>query len=167
MCITVTLSATWHDALIMRYQSRSIFVFCFLFHKTLHSKLYYSKATKCVFTEVRDQSGERFHTIQSVIKMKPFRTIRKNLALIGIMPKQFHYRWYPFSRQCLIVNLINLIGLISTTMFTIRANSIQEYMDSFYVQMMGNNILISYTTVVLNMKKWFCFCENCEKLLGK
>lgn len=100
--------------------------------------------------------------------MKPFLTIRKYLATVGIMPNRFHYRCYPFSRQCLIANSICIIGFISTSVYTFHvANNTKEYMDSLYVLVMACGIFLSYTTTVFNMNKWFCFFENFEKFFDE
>lgn len=96
--------------------------------------------------------------------MKLFQTIRKKLAAVGIMPKQFHYHHYPFSRQCLIANLICIIGFISASVFTFHvANNTREYMDSLYVLIIACGIFVSYTTTIFNMNKWFCFIGKFEQ----
>lgn len=96
-------------------------------------------------------------------KMKYYRTARKLFALVGIKPDQFHF---PFNGIYLVINLMGSIGLISGWIFIFYvADSVEEYMNSFYALIVGCSIGASYTNTIFNMKKLFKFFDDSDSLL--
>lgn len=72
--------------------------------------------------------------------------------------------YYPLNEKYLMMTLVFVISFISVgTYVFLVADSIKEYMNSFYLLIVTCAVFISYTTTILNAKKLFCFYDDCEK----
>lgn len=98
--------------------------------------------------------------------MKLYEIVEKNLASMGIIRNlNSDYCYYPVNRQHLKVQSVLILTLISLYTFSFHvADSLANYMDSFYIIIVSSAVFISYTTTICKMDNLFNFFDSCEKL---
>lgn len=101
--------------------------------------------------------------------MKPFQTIQMNLAKLGVIASNKNeYQHYPFNKQHLKITIFASLDLISDFIYAIHvADSLKEYMDSFFILVATGGVFISYTTITFGMTKLFDFLDKYEKAISQ
>lgn len=98
--------------------------------------------------------------------MKLFHTIQNSFASVGfIRNNKREFFHYPLNKKHLTVQATFILSLISLYTFAFHvANSLNEYMDSFYLMTTISAIFISYTILIYTMDDLFSFIDGCEQL---
>lgn len=98
--------------------------------------------------------------------LKPFKTIRKNFALMGICPKLVTQS-YPLNGKIVMGSLLIGSGTISlcTHIFN-NAESFSAYTQSIYIASAGGINIALLSILIVKVEELFEFMDRCEEILN-
>lgn len=105
---------------------------------------------------------------REIPKMKLYYTIQQNFASVGfVQDHNGDHCHYALSRKHLAVQSILLLCIISMCAFAIHvADTLNEYVDTFYLMTVTSAIFTSYTATIFQTKNLLDFISTSQKLIN-
>lgn len=99
-------------------------------------------------------------------KLKAFKTIQKNFAMIGISPK-LAAQSYPLNARVSLGLLLGILGMTFICVYTFKdANTFFEYTQSVCQLSIGLLIFSALAILILKVEKLFEFIDRCDSILN-
>lgn len=108
-------------------------------------------------------NSKREHT-QS--KLKPFKTIQENFAIIGIKPELLAQS-YPFNWRILITFAEIALGVGFVSMYVINyANTFIDYTQSIFLGSAGALVIVILLCIIIKVETLFEFIDRNDNIIN-
>lgn len=97
--------------------------------------------------------------------IKLFRNVRKLFRLLGIYPPAKHHQQPLNMKNCLNLTFLMLVFVSSFAYFLFKADSVDEYGQTFFVSISCLQFLLYFIVIFSKMKKILKFIKNFEKFI--
>lgn len=95
-----------------------------------------------------------------------FQVLKKNMAVIGLVPKQQQSNQWTLNGRHKVSLICHCIAVISNIVFIFsEANGVEEYMAAIFVTSASSAVAMSFINLIHKNDEIFNVIEGCEKEL--